>query len=150
MGELRRRHVREAASEAETQNLIIQNRQLKQQVKNAKESEIQAKKESEKSRTLSKKWEADLTAKLRALREEQKKWNAEGDALRTELDTAKREADKLRLLVCEAEVRELGLKQNMQSVEISVSELERLRKDVERLTESERNYQAKETERQLM
>ncbi|KAI1481545.1 Hamartin protein-domain-containing protein [Daldinia eschscholtzii] len=150
MGELRRRHVREAASEAETQNLIIQNRQLKQQVKNAKESEMQAKKESEKSRTLSKKWEADLTAKLRALREEQKKWNAEGDALRTELDTAKREADKLRLLVCEAEVRELGLKQNMQSVEISVSELERLRKDVERLTESERNYQAKETERQLM
>lgn len=149
MGELRRRHVREAASEAETQNLIIQNRQLKQQIKNAKESEIQAKRESEKSRTLSKKWEADLTAKLRALREEQKKWNAEGDILRCELDTAKREADKLRLLVCEAEVRELGLKQNMQSVEISVSELERLRKDVERLTESERNYQAKETERQL-
>ncbi|KAI8963830.1 Hamartin protein-domain-containing protein [Daldinia sp. FL1419] len=149
MGELRRRHVREAASEAETQNLIIQNRQLKQQVKNAKESEIQAKKESEKSRALSKKWEADLTAKLRILREEQKKWNAEGNSLRTELDAAKCEAEKLRLLVCEAEVRELGLKQNMQTVEISVGELERLRKDVERLTESERNYQAKETERQL-
>ncbi|KAI0840933.1 Hamartin protein-domain-containing protein [Hypoxylon sp. FL0890] len=148
MGELRRRHVREAASEAETQNLIIQNRQLRQRLKDAKESEIQAKKESEKSRILSKKWEADLTAKLRALREEQKKWNAERDSLRTELDAAKREAEKLRTLVCEAEVRELGLKQNMQSVEINVSELERLRKDVERLAESERNYQAKETERE--
>ncbi|KAI1097763.1 Hamartin protein-domain-containing protein [Jackrogersella minutella] len=146
MGELRRRHVREAASEAETQNLIIQNRQLKQRLKDAKESETQAKKESEKSRTLSKKWEADLTTKLRALREEQKKWNAEGDKLRTELDAAKRESDKLRLLVCEAEVRELRLQQNMQSVEINVSELERLRKDVERLAECERNYQAKETE----
>ncbi|KAI1386373.1 Hamartin protein-domain-containing protein [Hypoxylon trugodes] len=148
MGELRRRHVREAASEAETQNLIIQNRQLRQRLKDAKDSEIQAKRESEKSRTLSKKWEADLTTKLRALREEQKKWNAEGGTLRAELEAAKREADKLRSLVCEAEVRELALKQNMQSVEINVNELERLRKDVERLTESERNNQAKETERQ--
>ncbi|KAI2469408.1 Hamartin protein-domain-containing protein [Annulohypoxylon bovei var. microspora] len=148
MGELRRRHVREAASEAETQNLIIQNRQLKQRVKDAKDSETQAKKESEKSRTLSKKWEADLTTKLRGLREEQKKWNAEGDTLRTELDAAKRESEKLRLLVCEAEVRELGLKQNMQSVEINVGELERLKKDVEMLAECERNYQAKETEHQ--
>ncbi|KAI1769494.1 Hamartin protein-domain-containing protein [Hypoxylon sp. FL1150] len=148
MGELRRRHVREAASEAETQNLIIQNRQLRQRLKDAKESEVQAKRESEKSRTLAKKWEADLTAKLRALREEQRKWNAEANALRTELDAAKGEANKLRDLVCEVEVRELGLKQNMQSVEINVGELERLRKEVERLTESERNYQAKETERQ--
>lgn len=148
MGELRRRHVREAASEAETQNLIIQNRQLRQRLKDAKESEVQAKRESEKSRTLAKKWEADLTAKLRALREEQRKWNAEANILRTELDAAKGEADKLRCLVCEVEVRELGLKQNMQSVEINVGELERLRKEVERLTESERNYQAKETERQ--
>lgn len=148
MGELRRRHVREAASEADTQNLIIQNRQLKQRLKDAKDSEIQAKKESEKSRALAKKWEADLTAKLRALREEQKKWNAEGNNLRTELSAVKDEAEKLRLLVCEAEVRELGLKQNMQSVEINVGELERLRKEVDRLTSSERNYQAKETERQ--
>ncbi|KAI2624235.1 Hamartin protein-domain-containing protein [Hypoxylon sp. NC1633] len=148
MGELRRRHVREAASEAETQNLIIQNRQLKQRVKDAKDSEIQAKTESEKSRTLAKKWEADLTAKLRALREEQKKWNIEGNTLRGDLDAAKSEADKLRCLVCEAEVRELGLKQNMQSVEINVGELERLRMEVERLTQAERNYQAKETERQ--
>ncbi|KAI0171860.1 Hamartin protein-domain-containing protein [Hypoxylon sp. FL1284] len=148
MGELRRRHVREAASEAETQNLIIQNRQLRQRVKDAKESEIQAKKESEKSRALTKKWEADLTAKLRTLREEQRKWNTEANALRTELEAAKGEADKLRALVCEVEVRELGLKQNMQSVEINVGELERLRKEVQRLTELERDYQAKETERQ--
>ncbi|KAI1776867.1 Hamartin protein-domain-containing protein [Hypoxylon cercidicola] len=150
MGELRRRHVREAASEAETQNLIIQNRQLRQRLKDAKESEVQAKRESEKSRTLSKKWEADLTAKLRALREEQRKWNGEANTLRTDLDAAKGEADKLRGLVCEAEVRELGLKQNMQSVEINVGELERLRREVERLTQSERNYQAKEAERQAV
>lgn len=150
MGELRRRHVREAASEAETQNLIIQNRQLKQRLKDAKDSETQAKKESEKSRTLSKKWEADLTTKLRGLREEQKKWNAERDTLHTELEAAKHESERLRLLLCEAEVRETDLKQVMQSVEINVDELERLRKDNERLAECERNYQAKDSEHQSM
>ncbi|RYP77736.1 hypothetical protein DL770_007020 [Monosporascus sp. CRB-9-2] len=149
MGELRRRQVREAASEAETQNLIIQNRHLRQRFDEAKKSELQVKKESERSRTLAKRWEADITAKLRTLREEQKKWIVEEKALRTELESARSEADKLVQLVCDAEVRELGLKQNMQSVEISVSELERLREEVERLTESERNLQAKETERQV-
>ncbi len=146
MGELRRRQVREAASEAETQNLIIANRHLKQRFEEAKKSELQVKKESERSRTLAKRWEADITAKLRALREEQKKSAVEEDTLRSKLEETRSEVDKLVQLVCDAEVRELGLKQNMQSVEISVSELERLRKEVDRLTESERNLQAKETE----
>ncbi|KAH9908761.1 Hamartin protein-domain-containing protein [Xylariomycetidae sp. FL2044] len=148
MGELRRRHVREAASEAETQNLINVNRQLKQRLEDAKKSELQVKKDSERSRTLAKKWEADLTAKLRVLREEQRKWHLEGEALRVDLGAAKDEAEKLRALVCKAEVRELGVKQDMQSVEINVGEMERLRKEVERLTEAERDYQAKENERQ--
>ena len=148
MGELRRRQVREAASEAETQNLIIANRHLKQRFEDAKKSELQVKKESERSRTLAKRWEADITAKLRNLREEQKKWSIEEKTLQSKLETARSEADKLVQLVCDAEVRELGLKQNMQLVEISAGELERLRKEVDRLTESERNWQAKETERQ--
>ena len=148
MGELRRRQVREAASEAETQNLIIANRHLKQRFEDAKKSELQVKKESERSRTLAKRWEADITAKLRNLREEQKKWSIEEKTLHSKLETARSEADKLVQLVCDAEVRELGLKQNMQLVEISAGELESLRKEVDRLTESERNWQAKDTERQ--
>ena len=148
MGELRRRQVREAASEAETQNLIIANRHLKQRFEDAKKSELQVKKESERSRTLAKRWEADITAKLRNLREEQKKWSIEEKTLQSKLETARSEADKLVQLVCDAEVRELGLKQNMQLVEISAGELERLRKEVDRLTESERNWQAKETDQQ--
>lgn len=146
MGELRRRQVREAASEAETQNLIIVNRHLKQRFEEAKKSELQVKKESERSRTLAKRWEADITTKLRALREDQKKWAVEEKTLRSKLEETQSEVDKLVQLVCDAEVRELGMKQNMQSVEISVSELERLRKEVDGLTESERNLQARETE----
>ncbi|KAH7031092.1 Hamartin protein-domain-containing protein [Microdochium trichocladiopsis] len=148
MGELRRRQLREATTEAEAQNLMITNRHLKQRLAEAKSTEIQVKKEAEKSRTMSKKWEADLTTKLRALREEQKKWTAREKSLVSELDAAKSEHAKLVQLLCDAEVRELGLKQNMQSVELHVAELERLRKEVERLTEAERNFQAREAERQ--
>lgn len=148
IGELRRRHVREAASEAETQNIITANKHLKQRLEEAKKAEIQAKAEAEKSRTLAKKWEADIFNKLKALREEQKKWNAERSALQVGLKAVKEEAEHLRTLVCEVEVRELRLKQNIQSADINFGELERLRSEVARLTESERNHQAGEAERQ--
>ncbi|KAK7957106.1 uncharacterized protein PG986_006328 [Apiospora aurea] len=148
MGELRSRLVREAASEAEAQNLILAHRQLKQRLEEAKKIEVQTKKDSERSRTLAKKWEADLSSKLRVLREEQRKWNAERDSLTRDLEAIKVETDKLRVLVSEAETRELGWKQRVQSVEADASELEHLRKEVERLTVSERNYQAQENERQ--
>lgn len=148
MGDLRRKQVREAASEAETQNLIMANRNLKLRLEEAKKTETQIKKEAEKSRTLSKKWEAELSAKLRAIRQEQKKWLAEGDTLREELQKAKAEADALRNLVCEGEVRELGYKQQMQFVEASTAEVERLKLEVQRLADSERNLQAQEAERQ--
>ncbi|GAW18870.1 hypothetical protein ANO14919_083520 [Xylariales sp. No.14919] len=148
IGELRRRHVREAASEAETLNIITANKHLKQRLEEAKKAEIQAKTEAEKSRTLAKKWEADIFNKLKVLRDEQKKWNIERSGLQTELKGAKDEAEELRTLVCEVEVRELRLKQNIQSADINFGELERLRSEVARLTESARNYQAQEADRQ--
>ncbi|KAI0448698.1 hypothetical protein F5B21DRAFT_496741 [Xylaria acuta] len=148
IGGLRRQHVREAASEAETQNIITANKHLKQRLEEAKKAETQAKTEAEKSRALAKKWEADIFNKLKALRDEQKKWNAERATLQVELNAVKDEAEELRTLVCEVEVRELRLKQNIQSADINFGELERLRSEVAGLTESERNYQAKEAERQ--
>ncbi|KAI1179347.1 hypothetical protein F4777DRAFT_471449 [Nemania sp. FL0916] len=149
IGELRRRHVREAASEAETQNIIAANKHLKQRLEDAKKAEIQAKTEAEKSRTLANKREADTFNKLKTLREEQKKWIIERSDLQVEVKAVKHEAEELRTLVCEVEVRELTLKQNMQSADISFGELERLRSEVARLTESERNHQAKEAEQQV-
>jgi hypothetical protein len=148
MGYLRRKQVREAASEAEAQNLIMATRNLKLRLEEAKKTEIQIKKDSEKSRALSKKWEAELSAKLRTIRQEQKKWLEEGEALREELQKEKAEADALRKLVCDGEVRELGWKQQMQYVEANTSEMERLRTEVRRLEDAERNWQAQEAERQ--
>ncbi|ROT40663.1 tuberous sclerosis 1 [Sodiomyces alkalinus F11] len=148
IGELRRAHVREAASEAETQNLIMANRNLKNRLEDAKKAEMQIRKESEKSRALAKKWESDFSAKLLARREEVKKTKAEGEALQQELQSAKQECEKLRKIVCEAEVRELNSRQNKQSVELDKKDMVRLKAEVERLTMFERDLQTKEAERE--
>ncbi|KAJ0379045.1 hypothetical protein COL26b_002826 [Colletotrichum chrysophilum] len=148
IGELRRRQVQEAASEAETQNLILNNRTLRKRLEDSKKAEMQIRKESEKSRTLAKKWESDLSAKLRTLREESRKTKLKIQSLQQELHAAREECEKLKKLVCDAEVKELNSKQNMQSIEINAADIDRLRAEVERLLISERNLQAKETERQ--
>ncbi|ETS82710.1 hypothetical protein PFICI_04586 [Pestalotiopsis fici W106-1] len=148
MGELRRKQVREAASEAETQNLIMANRHLKKRLEEAKKIETQVKKDSEKSRNLAKKWEADLSSKLRNIREEQKKWLAEGETLREDLAKAKAETNALVKLMCDVEVKENNLKQQIEYIEASTEEMERLKREVKRLAESERNLQSQEAQRQ--
>jgi hypothetical protein len=148
IGDLRRKQMAEAATEAETQNLIMMNRNLKSRFEEAKKSEIQVKKESEKSRAMAKKWEADLANKLKDLRDKFKKNQADTEALQRELDESTQEGDKLRKLLCAAEVKELNWKQNMQSIEIHGTEIDQLKAEVERLTRSERDHQAKELERQ--
>ncbi|QUC20668.1 uncharacterized protein UV8b_04909 [Ustilaginoidea virens] len=148
IGDLRRKQMAEAATEAETQNLIMMNRNLKSRFEEAKKSEMQAKKESEKSRAMAKKWEADLANKFKALREESKRTHADLEALQKELQERKQECEKLRKLLCDAEVKELTLQQNMQSLAMDGTQVESLKAEVERLRRSERDHQARELERQ--
>lgn len=146
IGELKRMQLREAATEAETQNLILINRNLRSRLEEAKRSELRAKKESENRRNLSKKWETDLSAKLKLLREEQKKWNSEGTALKRELETKTQECEKLTKMLCAYETTELNAKQNLQAVNDHVEEIARLKAEVNRFVELEATYQAKEKE----
>ncbi|KHN97950.1 hamartin [Metarhizium album ARSEF 1941] len=150
IGDLRRKQMAEAATEAETQNLILMNRNLKSRFEEAKKSEMQVKKESEKSRAMAKKWEADLANRLKDSRHKSNKKQAEMEALQRELEESKQEADKLQKLLCAAEVKELNWKQNVQSIELHGAEIDRLKAEVERLTRSERDHQARELERQQM
>lgn len=146
IGQLRRKQIKEACVEAETQNLVNTNRGLRSKLEEAKRANAQMKKETEKSKTHSRKWEAELSAKLRVLREEQKKWNVERDDLKRDLETAHNEAEKLKQLVVTSESRELGARQKMMSVESSLDELERLRAEVENLTLHIRKYEARDLE----
>ncbi|KAH6607794.1 tuberous sclerosis 1 [Trichoderma cornu-damae] len=147
IGELRRRQMAEAATEAEMQNLIMMNRNLKSRFEEAKMAEMQVRKESEKRGAMAKKWEADLANKLKNLREESKKMQTEVETVRKELEESQRECEKLRKLVCDAEVKELNARQNMQSIEMHGAEIDRLKAEVERLSLSERDWQAREFER---
>ncbi|KAJ2903591.1 tuberous sclerosis 1 [Zalerion maritima] len=146
IGELRRRQVKELATEAETQNLLNQNRLLKKGLEDAKKVERQVKKEADRGRALGKKWEADLQVKLKHLREEQKKWNSERRELKRELDTAKEERHILQKLVSEAEVRDLEARQDMKSNEMIMEEMDRLKKEIDRLLVGIRDHEAREAE----
>ncbi len=158
IGTLQRWQIKEAASEAEMQKLIMSNRTLKLLLEESKKGEMQAKKESEKSRALAKKWESDLSAKLRNLRAEQKKWHLKGPASGATLRLLKRSAKRSGKMVCDTEGQELKTQQAMESNESSIGELERLRHEVERLKEAESQkqrqrqsaqHEATEAERQV-
>lgn len=149
IGDLRRRQLDEVATEAEAQNLLITNRNFKNRFEEAKKAEMQVRRDSEKSRALAKKWEADLANKLKKLRDDSKRLKGEYETLQKELDGSKAERDKLRVLLCEAEVKELSSKQNMQSIEIHSTEINRLKSEVARLIVAERDHQAREQERQI-
>ncbi|KAL2023428.1 hypothetical protein VTK56DRAFT_2785 [Thermocarpiscus australiensis] len=149
MGELRRRQIRVSATEAETQNLVMANRSLKQRLDEAKKGEAQIKKEFDHRRNMAKKWESDLSNKLRALREEQKKWNTEGSELRQQLEKAQAECECLRRIVEEAEKKRLESEQNLEAIDISTAMIEKLKGEIARLTASERAYQGKELKMEM-
>ncbi|EKD17455.1 uncharacterized protein L3040_005058 [Drepanopeziza brunnea f. sp. 'multigermtubi'] len=131
IGKIHRQQIREARLEAETQHLLNYNRGLKAKFKEAKKVNTQLRKETDKSKTHARKWEADLTAKLRVLREEQKKWNLERERLVGDLTTSRESNNKLQIIIVEAERRATDADQTVKSVKSNLDELERLRKDVD-------------------
>ncbi|OCL05828.1 hypothetical protein AOQ84DRAFT_298164 [Glonium stellatum] len=135
IGQLQRKHIKEATVEAETQNLINTNRSLKNKLTKANEMYAQLKKETLTSRSQSKKWESDLSMKVRAYREEQKHWQSDEDNLRLNLDKLQKDCDRLGRLVVESEARELNAKQKLRSMELDLAELDNLRAEVDALQE---------------
>ncbi|KAI9742685.1 MAG: hypothetical protein M1818_003826 [Claussenomyces sp. TS43310] len=146
IGQLRRRHVREATIESETQNLLNANRALKSKLEEARNIISQTKKEAEKSRSHAKKWEAELITKLRAVREEQKKLASENETLKGDLSWARNDFASMKQLIVDVESRELLLKQKLQSVQANGDELDGLRKEIEKLTTALHDHEAHEQE----
>ncbi|KAK5016708.1 hypothetical protein LTR60_002278, partial [Cryomyces antarcticus] len=144
IGQMQRKHIKEATIEAETQNLLNTNRTLKQKLAAMSEFNERMKKEAATGRNQSKKWEGELSAKVRSFREDQKHWRSEEDALRLELQKAQKECEQLRQFLVESERDNLILKQKMESLDEDMKEMSKEREELEELQTRIHEYEARE------
>jgi len=144
IGQLQRRNLKEATVEAETHNIINTNRMLKAKLTKANELYVQLKKEMATSRGQFKKWEAELSAKIRVFREDEKKWRFDEQTLRLELAKAREDCERLKHLVLESETKELSSKQRLQVSMMDLGELESFKKEVESLRATLSSYRKQE------
>lgn len=146
IGQLQRRSIKDATVEAETQNMLNTNRTLKAQLDKANESYVKLKRETITGRSQSKKWEADLTGKVRSLREDEKKWQIDGEDLRIELARVQKDSDHLKQLFVDVESKELSARQELQFAQIKLEELDTLKARVSELEDTIRQHQTHELE----
>ena len=146
IGHLQRKHIREATAEAETQNLINTNKTLKAKLEEAKKAYTASRQEAVKSKSQAKKWEAELNARIRALREEHKAWKSDEDATKKALQAAREEADNLRKLLAENEADSLRTRQKLQSMALEIDEVNKLRSFVDHLSNKLGQYETRAEE----
>lgn len=131
IGQLQRKHIKEATAEAETQNLINTNKTLKSRLAKANELYAQLKKETLTSRNQSKKWETDLSAKVRSYRDSEKVWHSEEDSLRFELKSTQTDYERLKKIVEKAEAEKLKAQQRTQALEWELKDFGNMRNELE-------------------
>lgn len=146
IGHLQRKHIKESTAEAETQNLINTNKTLKAKLEDAKKAYAASRQEALKSKKQAKKWEAELSAKIRTLREEQKAWRQDEVATKKGLQSANEETEKLRRLLQDSEADGLRARQKLMSLNANIDEVNKLKAFVEHLSNKLTDYDAREQE----
>ncbi|KAF1928053.1 uncharacterized protein M421DRAFT_421241 [Didymella exigua CBS 183.55] len=131
IGQLQRKHIREAAAEADTQNLINTNKTLKARLTKANELYNQLKKETLQSRNQSKKWENDLNSKVRVYRDSEKTWHSEEESLRYELQRTQSDYEHLKKIVEKAEAEQLRAEQRTRALEYELEDYSTIRNELE-------------------
>jgi solute carrier family 25 protein 16 len=132
IGQLRSEQIQNARAEAETQNLINTNRNLKSKVEELQMTNTRMRVESEKSKEHSRKWDAQVTNKLKALREEQRTWAKEREELQDENERSQETIKILTNLVVQAESRELRAQQKL-AIAGNLDLIDQLSEEVDRL-----------------
>lgn len=144
VGALRRKQLREAATEAETQNLVMANRSMKYRLEESQRKEAQIRKEADRRKQMSKRWDTSQASKLAQLREQQKTWSAEETRLRNEVAKLSGECEQLRQKLGEMEAGQFKSQQDSQALEASKEEIRKLKEEVQQLSASQRKYQGME------
>ncbi|KAF8472002.1 Hamartin protein-domain-containing protein [Kalaharituber pfeilii] len=149
IGHLQRKHIKESAAEAETQNLIYTNKALKAKLEEAKKAYARSKAEALAQKNQSKKWEVDLNTKIRDLRDKQKAWRAEEESVRRALETAQKDVEHLRRLVAESEAKELLTRQRMKALEANLEQLDKLKEINEQLRQKLQEYESRQEDLEM-
>ncbi|KAF1919814.1 Hamartin protein-domain-containing protein [Ampelomyces quisqualis] len=131
IGQLQRKHMKEATADAETQNLINTNKTLKARLAKAIDMYAQLKKETLTSRNQSKKWESDLSARVRTYKESEKTWHSEEDSLRYELERTQSDYDHLKQIVEKAEAEQIRAQQRTRALEYELEDYSIMQRDLE-------------------
>lgn len=131
IGQLQRKHIREAAAEADTQNLINTNKTLKARLAKANELYAQLKKETLTSRNQSKKWESDLNAKVRVYRDSEKTRHSEEESLRFDLQRTQSDYEHLKKIVEKTEAEKLRAEQRTRALEYELEDYSNMRQELE-------------------
>ncbi|KAL6160925.1 hypothetical protein ACJBU6_00067 [Exserohilum turcicum] len=131
IGQLQRKHIKEATAEAETQNLINTNKTLKARLAKANEQYAQLKKETLTSRSQSKKWEGELNAKVRSYKESEKTWHSDEGGLRFELQKTQADYEQLKKIVERAEAEQLKAQQRIKALEYELEDYSEVRRELE-------------------
>lgn len=131
VGQMQRKHIKEATAEAETQNLINTNKTLKARLAKMNEQYSQLKKETLTRREMSKNWESELTGKVRSFREDQKLRQSEEENLRFELKKIQTDCEHLKKIVEKAETEQLRAQQRTQALEFELEDYGNVRHELE-------------------
>jgi hypothetical protein len=131
IGQLQRKHIKEATAEAETQNLINTNKTLKARLTKANELYAQLKKETLTSRSQSKKWESELHSKVRSYKESEKTWNTDEGGLRFELQRTQSDYEELKKIVERAEAKQLKAQQRTKALEYELEDYGDIQRELE-------------------
>lgn len=142
IGHLQRKHIKEATAEAETQNLINSNKTLKVRLAKADELYAQLKKETLTSRNQSKKWESDLSSKLRSYKESEKTWNNDGESLRFQLQKTQSDYEHLKNIVERAEAERLKAQQRARALEYDLEHYSDVQQKLEIAQEKIATYES--------
>jgi chromosome segregation ATPase len=131
IGQLQRKHIKEATAEADTLSLINTNRTLKARLAKANELYAQLKKETMTSRSQSKKWETELSSKVKSYREDQKVWQGDEETLRFNLKKTQQDCEHLKRMVERAESEQLKAQQRTRALEFELEDYGNTRRELE-------------------
>ncbi|KAF2451432.1 hypothetical protein P171DRAFT_450329 [Karstenula rhodostoma CBS 690.94] len=146
IGQMQRKHIKEATAEADTQNLINTNKTLKAKLAKMNEQYAQLKKETLTRRNQTQNWERELTGKVKSYREENKSRQGDEETLRFELKKARTDFEHLKKIVENAEAQELRAKQRTEALEFELQDYGNMRQELDAAQDKISEYETQNKE----